>query len=52
MHGCNDSLAGHILTLQALTEEHLKPPPPVQVSLKEIYTETLGAFVKDVEAEM
>lgn len=31
-------------------EEHWKPPPPVQGSLKEIFTDTSRAFVKDVEA--
>jgi hypothetical protein len=36
--------------LQTFTDEHPKPPPPVQGSLKDIFTETLGAFVKGVEA--
>lgn len=45
-------LADHLLTWQFSTVEHLKPPSPVQGSLKEIYTLTLGAFVNDVAAEM
>jgi hypothetical protein len=40
----------HLLTLQAFTDEHPKPPPPVQGSLKDILIETLRAFVKGVEA--
>ena len=40
----------HLLTLQAFTEEHTKPPPPVQGSLKDIFIETFRAFVKGVEA--
>ena len=40
----------HLLTLQAFTDEHTKPPPPVQGSLKDIFIETFRAFVKAVEA--
>jgi hypothetical protein len=40
----------HLLTLQAFTDEHTKPPPPVQGSLKDIFIETFRAFVKGVEA--
>lgn len=36
--------------MQAFTEEHSKPPPPVQGSLKDIFTETFRAFVKGVKA--
>ena len=39
-----------LLTLQAFTDEHTKPPPPVQGSLKDIFIETFRAFVKSVEA--
>lgn len=37
----------HLLTLQASTEEHPKPPPPIHGSLNVIVTETLRALVKD-----
>ena len=40
----------HLLTLQAFTDEHTKPGPPVQGSLKDILIETFRAFVKSVEA--
>ena len=40
----------HLLTLQAFTDEHTKPRPPVQGSLKDIFIETFRAFVKLVEA--
>lgn len=40
-----------ILTLHLL-EEHLNPPPLVQGSLKETFTDTFKAFVKDDAAEM
>lgn len=36
--------------MQAFAEEQLKPPPPVQGSLKVISTETFRAFVKGVKA--
>jgi hypothetical protein len=36
--------------LHAFTDEHPKPPPPVQGSVKEIFTETLRAFVNDFDA--
>lgn len=38
------------LTLQVFVDKHPKPPPPLQDSLKEIFTETFKAFVKDLEA--
>lgn len=41
-------LADHVLTLQAFTEEHEKPPPPLQGSLKDMFTETREALVKFV----
>lgn len=41
---------GHLLTLQAFTEEHPKPPLLQQGSVKEIFTETFLAFVKDDDA--
>lgn len=41
---------GHLLTLQAFADKQLKPPPPVQGSLNEIFTEKFKAFVKDLEA--
>lgn len=37
--------SSHLLTLQASTDEHLKPPLPLQGSEKEIFTETFKAFV-------
>ena len=40
----------YVLTLQAFTDEHTKPGPPVQGSLKDIFIETFRAFVKSVEA--
>ena len=40
----------HLLTLQSFIDEHTKPPPPVQGSLKDIFIETFRAFVKGVEA--
>lgn len=40
----------HLLTLQVFVDKHPKPPPPLQGSLKEIFTETFKAFVKDLEA--
>ena len=39
-----------LLTLQAFKDEHTKPPPLVQGSLKDIFIETFRAFVKSVEA--
>lgn len=39
----------HLLTLQASTDEHPKPPP-LQGSEKDIFTETFRAFVNAVEA--
>ena len=41
-----------LLMLQAFTDEHTNPPPPVQGSLKDIFIETFKAFVKGVEAEI
>ena len=41
-----------LLTLQAFTDVHTNPPPPVQGSLKDIFIETFRAFVKVVEAEI
>lgn len=38
---------GHLLTLQSFMDKHLKPPPPVQGSLKEIFTEIFKLFVKE-----
>lgn len=32
------------------TDEHPKPPPPLQGLLKEIFTDTFEALVKDLEA--
>lgn len=40
---------GHLLTLQALMDKQLKPPPPVHGSVKEIFTEILKSFVKEFE---
>ena len=40
----------YVLTLQAFTDEHTKPGPPVQGSLKDIFIGTFKAFVKLVEA--
>ena len=40
----------YLLTLQAFTDEHTKPGPPVQGSLKDIFIGTFRAFVKLVEA--
>lgn len=42
--------AGDILTLQVFGEEHWKPPSPLHGSLKDIFTGTFDAFVKDVDA--
>lgn len=36
--------------MQASKDEHPKPPPPLQGSEKEIFTETFKAFVNVVEA--
>lgn len=44
------NISSHLLTLQACADEHPKPPPPVQGSEKEIFTETFKAFVNVVEA--
>lgn len=41
---------GHLLTLQAFADKHVKPPPPVQGSLNEIFTVKFKAFVKELEA--
>lgn len=35
--------------MQAFTEEHLKPPP-IQGSVKEIFTETFSSLVNDDDA--
>lgn len=36
--------------MQESTEAHWKPPCPLQGSLNDIFTETFGAFIKDVAA--
>ena len=36
--------------MQAFTDLHPKPPPPIQGSLNDIFTETFKELVKDVEA--
>lgn len=41
---------GHLLTLQAFAEKHLKPPSPIQGSLNDIFTEKFKAFVKGLGA--
>lgn len=49
---CQHILASHILTLQEFVEEHPKPPWVQHGSLKDMFTETFEAFVKDVGAVM
>ena len=41
-----------LLTLQAFTDVHTKPPPPVQGSLKDTFIETFRALVKGVEVKI
>lgn len=43
-------LIEQLLTSHAFTDEHPKPPPPVQGSVNKIFTETFRAFVKDADA--
>lgn len=40
----------HLLTLQAFTDLHPKPPPPIQGSVKDMFTDTFKELVKDAEA--
>lgn len=36
--------------MHAFTDLHPKPPPPIQGSVKDMFTDTFKELVKDVEA--
>lgn len=49
-HVSDECKQGYVLTSQAFTDEHLKPPPPTHGSVNVILTDTFCALVNGIDA--